>query len=195
MKCSFVLLIWAGAVCVGAHRMQPRAGAGRAVSAGDGMRSGCVVEYVRRWIFLLKRTPFVGAAFFVVAGAISVAAASGGCCSLARAGAESADSSEAKRFARCSGAIFLRRAMRAVRIVRLMRIWRCAARMRRDECGGCGSDAGGVNFCCTIAEYVCDFEVCPLATEPMRLFGPAGPPSLFLIHWCSREHSGLLRRT
>jgi hypothetical protein len=170
--------------------MQPLAGAGRAVSAGVGMRSGCVAVYVRYLIFLLKRTPFVGAARFFVDGAIAVAAAGGGGCSCARAGAESADSSEAKRFAKCSGAIFLRRAMRAVRIVRLMRCLRCSARLRRDECGGCGSDAGGVNFCCTTAEYECAFEVCPLATEPLRLFGPAGPPSLFSIRLCSRGRSG-----
>ena len=171
--------------------MQPLAGAGRAVSAGVGMRSGCVAVYVRYLIFLLKRTPFVGAARSFVDGAIAVVAAGGSVCSCARAGAESADSSEAKRFAKCSGAIFLRRAVRAVRIVRLMR---CAT-VRRDGCGECEGDAGDADFCCTAAEYECDFEGCPLATEQFRLFGPAGPPSLFSIRSCSRARSGPPVRT
>jgi hypothetical protein len=167
--------------------MQPRAGAGRAVSAGVGMRSGCVAVYVRYLIFLLNRTPFVRAACLFADGVVAAGVVG---CSCARAGAESADSSEAKRFAKCSGAIFLWRAMRAVRIVRLMRFLRCAARLRRDDGGGCESDAVAVNFCCTTAEYECDFEVCPLATGPLRVFGPAGPPSLFSIRLCSRGRSG-----
>jgi len=41
----------------GDHRMQPRAGAGRAISCCDGTSSDCVDVYVRDCSFLLKRTP------------------------------------------------------------------------------------------------------------------------------------------
>ena len=41
------------------HRKQPRAGAGRPISIGDGIISGCVDVYVRCCTFLLKRTPDV----------------------------------------------------------------------------------------------------------------------------------------
>ena len=44
----------------GLQRMQPRAGADRAISPGDGTSSDCVDVYVRYWIFLLKRTPAAG---------------------------------------------------------------------------------------------------------------------------------------
>jgi len=33
--------------CGGVHRKQPRAGAGRAISFGDGISNGCVDVYVR----------------------------------------------------------------------------------------------------------------------------------------------------
>lgn len=46
-------IVW----CGGVHRKQPRAGAGRAISLGDGISNGCVDVYVRCWIFLLKRSP------------------------------------------------------------------------------------------------------------------------------------------
>jgi len=111
----------------GDHRMQPRAGAGRAISFGDGTNSGCVDVYVRRCSFLLKRTPASAVRERVVEGEagdegmeglsapdrsdaaegarwVEVGARAG---SNARAGAESADSSEAKRFARCSGAMLV----------------------------------------------------------------------------------------
>jgi hypothetical protein len=39
------------------HRTQLRAGAGRAISFGDGIINGCVDVYVRCCVFLLKRTP------------------------------------------------------------------------------------------------------------------------------------------
>lgn len=42
-------------VCGGDHLKQPRAGAVRAISFGDGVSSGCVAVYVRYCIFLLKR--------------------------------------------------------------------------------------------------------------------------------------------
>jgi len=45
----------------GDHRKQPRAGAGRAISFGDGISKGCVDVYVRCCIFLLKRTRAVAA--------------------------------------------------------------------------------------------------------------------------------------
>ncbi len=110
----------------GDHRMQPRAGAGRAISFGDGTSSGCVDVYVRRCSFLLKRTPAPAVRERVVeveagdegmeglsapdrsdaaeGARLEVEARAG---STARAGAESADSSEAKRFACCSGAMLV----------------------------------------------------------------------------------------
>lgn len=58
--------ILAGAA--GAHRRQPRAGGGRAISPGEGTSNGWVDVYVRCCSFLLKRTP----ATVVRAGGVDV---------------------------------------------------------------------------------------------------------------------------
>ena len=107
--------------------------------------------------------------------------------SVARACAASADVSGAKRFAWCSG------------VTLVLRVVQCDAMCERwtgcedSECDGCGWDTGAdvdtgdgasVSGGCDF-----DFDECPLGTGPLRVFGPAGPPSLFSPRWCSHEHS------
>ena len=112
--------------------------------------------------------------------------------SVARASAESADVSGAKRFAGCSGATLV------------LRVMRCDA--MRGRCEVCGDSE--CDCCCwdTVAEVDtgvrvsvsgCDFDFdeCPLGTGPLRLYGLAGPPSLFSLRWCNREHSVLVPHT
>ena len=137
------------AVCGGDQRMQLRAGAGRAISLCDGISNGCVDVYVRCCIFLLKRTPADaepgrdaredGMGACSGSGRLSATegvrgldpAVGAGASSEASVGAESADSSGAKRFACCSGAI-----MR-------LRVVRCdAMRQWCEECGEDGCDDG-----------------------------------------------------
>ena len=169
----------------GDHRMQPRAGAGRAISVGDGISSGCVEVYVRCCVFLLKRTPAV-AVRERKAGASSGRLSAAGAVKECESGFEAADSSGAKRFACCSGAMML------------LRVVRCDA--MRGGCERCGGD--DCECCCDAArvEVVvgeCDFDVegCPLGTGPLRVPGPTGPPSLFSLRSCTREHNGPAART
>jgi len=112
----------------GTHRKQPRAGAGRAISFGDGISNGWVDVYVRCCSFLLKRTPaaavregsgdvegmedFSGFGRSDTAGRALEVELGAKASSDARAVAGSADSSGAKRFAWCSGATLLLRVVR-----------------------------------------------------------------------------------
>jgi hypothetical protein len=163
--------------------MQPRAGAGRAISLDDGTSNDCVDVYVRYWIFLLNRTP----ADTVLRDGLGVFGATGGFSASGRSDAEetgvdfnkeagvgtgsaagacaaSADVSGAKRFAWCSGATLVLRVMRCDAMCE-----RCAE-CEDGECDGCGwetaadvdtgdgaSMSGGCDF---------DFEECPLGTGP-----------------------------
>ena len=195
----------------GDHRKQPRAGAGRAISFGDGTSSDCVDVYVRCCSFLLKRTAATAAreteagdegmegfsasdrSSAVREGRASGYGARAG--SVARAGAESAKSSEAKRFAWCSAEALL------------LRVVRCAAmRSGCDGCDECEDDECGFVDCDAVAsasrgmdaegcDCGFDFDGCPLGTGPLRVLSPAGPPSLFSRHSCSHEHSGPAPRT
>lgn len=197
---------------VGFQRMQPRAGAGRAISPDDGTSNDCVDVYVRYWIFLLKRTPADtvlrdGSCVPDATGGFSAASRSDaggtgvdfneqvgvGTGSAARACAASADVSGAKRFAGCSGATL------ELRVVRCDAM--CERCTWREDSGsdGCARDAGvdadtgdGVSV-----SDGCDFDIdeCPLGTGPLRMLGPAGPPSLFSPRWCSPEHSVPAPRT
>jgi len=116
----------ASVVSGGDHRKQPRAGAVRAISFGDGISKGCVAVYVRCCIFLLKRTRAVavcerdgddeGLDGLSKSGRSGAAGRARGFELGVRAGSDTragaADSSRAKRFACCSGATLLLRFVR-----------------------------------------------------------------------------------
>lgn len=177
----------------GDHRKQPRAGAGRAISFGDGISKGCVDVYVRCCVFLLNRTPVV-----VVCeggddvGGDGIDVDDDGTRDFSVEIAESADSSGAKRFAICSG---------ATPLLRVMRGEGC----EEDDCdlGCCDVVAIAIGMMGVDVEEVgveeCDFDFvvdrCPLGTEPLRLFGPAGLTSLFSVHWYNYERSVLVLHT
>ena len=192
----------------GDHRKQPRAGAGRAISFGDGIISGCVDVYVRCCIFLLKRTPAVAArerdgneggmgrltasGRSSVAGRVRVFEWGTRVSSGARMGAESADSSGAKRFAWCSAATLMLRGMRCD----AMRIVGTDEGCEDDDCDVGGRDAvASASVGVVVGECDFDFDGCPLGTEPLRVLGPAGPSSLFSLRSCIREHSAPVQHT
>jgi hypothetical protein len=115
-----------------------------------------------------------------------------GASSGARMGAESADSSEAKRFAWCSDATLLLREMRcdAMRFV-------CTDEGSEDDDCDVGGSAAVASESAGVVVGECDFDFdrCPLGTEPLRVLGPAGPSSLFSLHSCTREHSAPVQHT
>ena len=182
----------------GLQRMQPRAGAGRAISPDDGTSNDCVDVYVRYWIFLLNRTPADtvlrdGPGVFSATGGFPASGPSDaeetgmdfneeagvGTGSVARACAASADVSGAKRFAWCSA----RGATLVLRVVRCDAMCERCTECEDSECDGCSWETGaevdtGVGVSMSGGSDF-DFEECPLGTEPLRVFGPAGPSSLF----------------
>ena len=94
-------------------------------------------------------------------------------------GAESADSSGAKRFAWCRAATLLLRWM----LCNAMRVVGTDEECDDDDCDVDGCDAvASASVGLVVGECDFDFDWCPLGPGSLRVLDPVGPSSLFSLH-------------